>query len=154
MLAQGNRPSMVAEALSVSRETISRWRGIPAFNELESSFHNEFLRDLLNENLHLLNKSHRAIEIGLSDDNAPKIGRANLAIRYLAACGLASNGYARLSAASQTNTAASSDSSEAFLKTMEVLDLLASLKTIETHLSDAEYREKISNIIERLFTQD
>lgn len=108
----------------------------------------------MNENLHLLNKSHRAIEIGLSDDNAPKIGRANLAIRYLAACGLASNGYARLSAASQTNTAASSDSSEAFLKTMEVLDLLASLKTIETHLSDAEYREKISNIIERLFTQD
>ena len=93
MIGLGHRPSAVASQLNVSRETISRWRLLPAFRELTQKAHLDLLASLLADRLQLLNRCHEILGDTLDCKDTSVAIKGSLAVRYLALNGSASHVY-------------------------------------------------------------
>ena len=92
MIGLGSRPSEVAEKLSISKETISRWQAQEEFEAETDSVTKTFL-EMLNERLVLIDICHKVIKDILgSDDTAANI-KGNIALKYLNAVGSKANAY-------------------------------------------------------------
>jgi len=93
LIGLGGRPSDVAEKLSLSKETISRWQSQEAFEVEVDRVTEALLKELLDERVALIDASHRVIaEILLSDDISTSI-KGNIAMKYLNAAGAKINAY-------------------------------------------------------------
>lgn len=93
LMGLGSRPIEVAEKLSVSKETISRWQSQEAFETEVDRVTEVLLTEMLNERVALIDASHKVIkEILLSDDISTSI-RGNIAMKYLNAVGGKMNAY-------------------------------------------------------------
>jgi hypothetical protein len=93
LIGLGSRPSEVADRLSLSKETISRWQAQAIFEEETDRVTKTLLLEMLNERLALIDICHRVIkDILCSDDTADNI-RGNIAIKYLNAVGSKVNAY-------------------------------------------------------------
>ena len=147
LLGLGHRPSAVASELDVSRETISRWRQMPAFNEQSQKAHLDLLASLLADRLRLIDRCHEAIDDALNCKDTSNGIKASLALRYLALNGSQSHVYHSIDNDHGRLSARDEESNRAFQWMIEKLDGLAKLKTTNGHLTDAEYRRKAEGIV-------
>ena len=93
LIGLGSRPSEVAEKLSISKETISRWQAQEEFEEETDRVTKTLLLEMLNERLALIDICHKVIkDILCSDDTAANI-KGNIALKYLNAVGSKVNAY-------------------------------------------------------------
>ena len=93
LIGLGSRPSEVAEKLSISKETISRWQAQEEFEAETDSVTKTLLLEMLNERLALIDICHKVIKDILgSDDTAANI-KGNIALKYLNAVGSKANAY-------------------------------------------------------------
>ena len=147
LIGLGHRPSAVASELSVSRETISRWRQLPTFNEQSRKAHLDLLVSLLADRLQLIDRCHEAIGDALNCKDTSKAIKASVAVRYLALNGSQSHVYHSIENDHGRLSARDEESNRAFQWMIEKLDGLAKLKTTNGHLTDAEYRKKAEDIV-------
>ena len=147
LIGLGHRPSAVASDLGVSRETISRWRQLPTFNEQSQKAHLDLLASFLADRLRLIDRCHEAISDALSCNNTSKAIKASVAIRYLVLNGGQSHVYQSIENDHGRISARDEDSNKAFRWMIEKLDGLAKLKTTNGHISDAEYRKMAEDIV-------
>ena len=147
LIGLGYRPSAVAGELNVSRETVSRWRQLPNFNEQSQKAHLDLLASLLADRLQLLDRCHEAIADALKCKDTNKAIKASVAVRYLALNGSQSHVYYSLENDHGRLSARDEESNRAFQWMIEKLDGLAKLKTTNGHLTDAEYRKKAEDIV-------
>ena len=147
LIGLGHRPSAVASELGVSRETISRWRQLPNFNEQSQKAHLDLLASLLADRLQLLDRCHEAIADALKCRDTNKAIKASVAVRYLALNGSQSHIYHSIENDHGRLSARDEESNRAFRWMIEKLDGLAKLKTTNGHLTDAEYRKKAEDIV-------
>ena len=147
LIGLGHRPSAVASELGVSRETISRWRQLPNFNEQSQKAHLDLLASLLADRLRLIDRCHDAISDALSCNNSSAATKASVAVRYLALNGSQSHVYHSIDNDHGRLSARDEENNRAFDKVMTILRELAHLKTTNGHLSDADYRKKAENIV-------
>ena len=147
LIGLGRRPSAVASELGVSRETISRWRQLPNFNEQSQKAHLDLLASLLADRLQLIDRCHEAIGDALNCKDTSNAIKASVAVRYLALNGSQSHVYHSIDNDHGRLSAHDEDNNRAFDKVMTILRKLAHLKTTNGHLSDADYRKKADNIV-------
>ena len=147
LIGLGYRPSAVASELGVSRETISRWRQVPTFNEQCQKAHLDLLTSLLADRLRLIDRCHEAIDDALNCKDTSNGIKASLALRYLALNGSQSHVYHSIDNDHGRLSARDEESKRAFQWMIEKLDGLAKLKTTNGHLTDAEYRKKAEDIV-------
>ena len=147
LIGLGYRPSAVASELGVSRETISRWRQVPTFNEQSQKAHLDLLTSLLADRLRLIDRCHEAIDDALNCKDTSNGIKASLALRYLALNGSQSHVYHSIDNDHGRLSARDEESNRAFQWMIEKLDGLAKLKTTNGHLTDAEYRKKAEDIV-------
>ena len=83
MLGLGFSATEVAAKVSVTKETVSRWKHINGFCDAMTLAHSELLADLIAERRHLISKSQKIIAEALACDETPRHQRANVALRYL-----------------------------------------------------------------------
>ena len=147
LIGLGHRPSAVASELGVSRETISRWRQLPNFNEQSQKAHLDLLASLLADRLRLIDRCHEAIGDTLMCKDTSKAIKAGVAVRYLALNGSQSHVYHSIDNDHGRLSARDEENNRAFDKVITILRELAHLKTTNGHLSDAEYRKKAEDIV-------
>ena len=144
LIGLGHRPSAVASELGVTRETISRWRQLPNFNEQSQKAHLDLLASLLADRLQLIDRCHKAIGEALDTGNGIK---ASVAVRYLALNGSQSHVYHNIDNDHGRLSARDEESNRAFRWVMDKLDKLAGLKARNDHVTDAEYRRMAEDIV-------
>lgn len=93
LIGLGSRPSEVADKLSLSKETISRWQAQANFEEETDRVTKTLLLEMLNERLALIDICHRVIKDILCSDNTATNIKGNIAIKYLNAVGSKVNAY-------------------------------------------------------------
>ena len=147
LIGLGYRPSAVANELNVSRETISRWRQLPAFNEQSQKTHLDLLESLLNDRLRMIDRCHGAISDTLSCKDISNAIKASLAVRYLALNGSQSHVYHSIYNEHGRLSARDEDSNRAFQRVMDKLDKLARLKARNDLVTDKEYRRMAEDIV-------
>ena len=97
LIGLGSRPSEVAEKLSISKETISRWQTQEEFEDEADRVTKALLLELLDERVALIDACHIVIKDILSrDETAPSV-KGNIAMKYLNAVGAKMNAYSVLS---------------------------------------------------------
>ena len=147
LIGLGHRPSAVASQLNVSRETISRWRLLPAFSELTQKAHLELLASLLADRLQLINRCHEVLSDALDcKDTAPAI-KGSLAVRYLALNGSSNHIYQGLKSDHGHLASSDKENNQSLQWIFEIVRQLSNLKANNSHLSDAEYRKKAEEIV-------
>ena len=93
LIGLGNRPREVAEKLSVSKETISRWQAQEEFQDEADRTTKALLLALLDERVALIDTCHIVIkDILLRDDTSNSV-KGNIALKYLNAVGARANAY-------------------------------------------------------------
>ena len=93
LIGLGSRPSEVAEKLSISKETISRWQVQEEFEDEADRVTKALLLELLDERVALIDACHKVIkDILLGDETASSV-KGNIAIKYLNAVGSKMNAY-------------------------------------------------------------
>ena len=93
LIGLGSRPSEVAEKLSISKETISRWQAQEEFEDEADRVTKALLLELLDERVSLIDTCHIVIkDILLGDETASSV-KGNIAIKYLNAVGAKMNAY-------------------------------------------------------------
>ena len=147
LIGLGHRPSAVASELGVSRETISRWQQLPAFNEQSQKVHLDLLTSLLADRLRLIDRSHAAIGDALNCKDTSKAIKASVAVRYLGLNGNQLHVYHSIENDHGRLSARDEESNRAFRWVMNKLEALADLKTSNGYLSDADYRKKAEDIV-------
>ena len=147
LIGLGHRPSAVASELGVSRETISRWRQMPAFNEQSQKAHLDLLASLLADRLRLIDRCHEAIEDALNCKDTSNGIKASVAVRYLALNGSQSHVYHSIENDHGRLSASDEESNRAFRWVMDKLHKLAGLKARNDHLTDAQYRRMAEDIV-------
>ena len=147
LIGLGHRPSAVASQLNVSRETISRWRQLPTFNEQSQKAHLDLLVCLLADRLQLIDRCHGAISNALSCKDTSKAIKAGVALRYLALTGSPSQIYHGIKS-DQGRLATTDENNKPSLEWIfDTIDKLYDLKNSNGHLSDAQYRNKAEAIV-------
>ena len=147
LIGLGYRPSAVANELGVSRETISRWRQLPNFNEQSQKAHLDLLGSLLADRLQLIDQCHRAISDVLKCKESSKGVKASVAVRYLALNGSQSYIYHSINYDHGRLSARDEESNRAFQWIMDKLDKLARLKARNDLVTDKEYRKMAEDIV-------
>ena len=147
LIGLGHRPSAVASELGVSRETISRWRQLPTFNEQSQKAHLDLLASLLADRVQLIDRCHGAINDVLNCEDTSNGVKASVAVRYLALNGNQSHVYHSIDNDHGRLSARDEESNRAFRWVMDKLDKLAGLKARNDHLTDAEYRRMAEDIV-------
>ena len=147
LIGLGHRPSAVASELGVSRETISRWRQLPTFNEQSQKAHLDLLASLLADRLRLIDRCHDAISDALSCNNSSAATKASVAVRYLAINGSQSHVYHSIDNDHGRLSARDEESNRAFQWVMDKLDKLARLKARNDLVTDKEYRRMAEEIV-------
>lgn len=147
LIGLGHRPSAVASELGVSRETISRWRQLPNFNEQSQKAHLDLLASLLADRLQLIDRCHNAIGDALNCKDTSNGIKASVAVRYLALNGSQSHVYHSIDNDHGRLSARDEESNRAFRWVMDKLDKLAGLKARNDHVTDAEYRRMAEDIV-------
>ena len=153
LIGLGHRPSAVASELGVSRETISRWRQLPTFNEQSQKAHIDLLASLLTDRLQLIDRCHEALSDALSCKETSNATKATLAVRYLSLNGSQTHIYHSIDNDDGRLSARDEESNRAFRWIMDKLDKLAGLKARNDHLTDAEYRRMAEDIVRHLEKQ-
>ena len=148
LIGLGHRPSAVASQLNVSRETISRWRLLPAFRELTQKAHLDLLASLLADRLQLLNRCHEILGDTLDCKDTSVAIKGSLAVRYLALNGSASHVYQGLKNDQRQFLSSDKENNQSLHWIFEIIRQLSYLKTADSHLSDAEYRKKAEAIVQ------
>jgi len=148
LIGLGHRPSAVASQLNVSRETISRWRLLPAFRELTQKAHLELLGSLLADRLKLIDRCHDVLDEVLNCQETPITSKSSLAVRYLALNGSASHVYQGLKNDQRQCLSSDKENNQSLHWIFEIIRQLSYLKTADSHLSDAEYRKKAEAIVQ------
>ena len=147
LIGLGHRPSAVASELGVSRETISRWRQLPTFNEQSQKAHLDLLASLLADRLRLIDRCHDAISDALKCNDTSKAIKASVAVRYLALNGIQSHVYHSIENDRGRLSARDEESNRAFQWVMDKLDKLARLKARNDLVTDKEYRRMAEDIV-------
>ena len=147
LIGIGHRPSVVASQLNVSRETISRWQHLPDFTELSSKAHLDLLASLLADRLKLIDRCHDVLDEVLNCQETPITTKNSLAVRYLALNGTSSNIYHGLQNDHGRLAASDQDNNRSLQLIFEIIEQLSDLKNSNSHLSDAEYRNKAEAIV-------
>lgn len=93
LIGLGSRPSEVAEKLSISKETISRWQAQAEFEGEADRVTKALLLELLDERVALIDACHIVIKDILSRDETASSVKGNIAIKYLNAVGAKMNAY-------------------------------------------------------------
>lgn len=93
LIGLGGRPSEVAEKLSVSKETISRWQAQENFEEETDRITKTMLLEMQNERLALIDICHKVIKDILCSDNTAANIKGNIALKYLNAVGAKMGAY-------------------------------------------------------------
>ena len=147
LIGLGHRPSAVASELGVSRETISRWRQMPAFNEQPQKAHLDLLASLLADRLRLIDRCHEAIDDALNCKDTSNGIKASVAVRYLALNGSQSHIYHSINNDHGRLSARDEENNRAFQWIMGKLDKLARLKARNDLVTDKEYRKMAEDIV-------
>ena len=147
MLGSGYRIAEVADKLSVAEETVSRWKKNADFSELCGQAHIDFLDAVVAERQVIVSKCHHAIRQALDNTEISELGKANMAIRYLATSGAQTGLYNHFQQKMEYMISVSEQSTQAFRHVMETLDALCELKSSNGYLTDAEYRKKAEDIV-------
>ncbi len=142
MLGMGYRSCVVADKLSIRRETLSRWKTLPAFESISQQARINIMTNLISDKIRLLSRSHDAIDEALMSSKTTSISKTNIAIRYLCLLGGSSNAYNKLEEWHAFLLSTNDESNNSFSWVIRVLDELCDLKTSNGYLSDAEYRKK------------
>ena len=149
MLGMGYRPSVVAEKLQVTRETVSRWQQKPDFEEMQRQSYMSTLNDITNETTLIISKANSALLAVFDDENAASSSKANIAVRYLSCVGNQNTIYQRLSEAAYKMSNLEDEDMKAFQWVADVLDCIAELKASTGRVTDAEYRERIEKLFKK-----
>ena len=149
MLGMGYRPSVVAEKLQVTRETVSRWQQKPDFEEMQRHSYMSTLNDITNETTLIISKANSALLAVFDDENAASSSKANIAVRYLSCVGNQNTIYQRLSEAAYKISNSEDEDMRAFQWVADVLDCIAELKASTGRVTDAEYRERIEKLFKK-----
>ena len=147
LIGIGHRPSVVASQLNVSRETISRWRLLPAFKELTQKAHLDLLASLLADRLQLINRCHEVLIDVLDCKDTSLAIKGSLAVRYLALNGSSSHIYQGLKSDHGHLASSDKENNQSLQWIFEIVRQLSNLKANNSHLSDAEYRKKAEDIV-------
>ena len=83
LLATGMKSKEVANKLSLSSETISRWKNNAEFNRAVDHFSKHILNELLDEQVYLYNLSFQCVKEFLENSNCDKFNRVNVALKYI-----------------------------------------------------------------------
>ena len=83
LLATGMKSKEVANKLSVSPETICRWKNNNDFNKMIDHFSKQILHELLEEQTYIYALSLQAIKEVLEDVNYDKFKKCQIAIKYI-----------------------------------------------------------------------
>jgi 1,2-phenylacetyl-CoA epoxidase catalytic subunit len=149
MLGMGYRPSVVAEKLQVTRETVSRWQQKPDFEEMQRQSYMSTLNDITNETTLIISKANSALLTVFDDENAASSSKANIAVRYLSCVGNQNTIYQRLSEAAYKMSNSEDEDMKAFQWVADVLNSIAELKASTGRVTDAEYRERIEKLFKK-----
>lgn len=147
LIGLGHRPSAVASQLNVSRETISRWRLLPAFKELSQNAHLELLASLLADRLQLIARCHEILVDVLECQDTSVAIKGSFAVRYLALNGSSNHIYQGLKSDHGHLASSDKENNQSLQWIFEIVRQLSNLKANNSHLSDAEYRKKAEEIV-------
>ena len=146
MLGSGYRIAEVAANLSVAEETVTRWKQNADFVNLCEQANIECLDAVIAERQVIVAKCHHAIRQALDNTGISPLGRANMAIRYLATSGAQTGLYNNFQQKAEYLNSVSAENANAFRHVMDTLDALCELKSSNGYLTDAEYRKKAEDI--------
>ena len=149
MLGTGHRATVVANCLGLSKETITRWRQLPEFEEHCLSTHRELCRDLISERLCLINKCHEVVLEALSSGSDNKQIKAGVAIRYLKSVNGAFTAYSLLERQSRSADE-DMEQEKAFENVCRTLDTLADIRASNLTLNDAEFHMFVTEALGKL----
>ncbi len=147
LIGIGHRPSVVASQLNVSRETISRWRLLPAFKELTQKAHLDLSASLLADRLQLINRCHEILGNVLDCKDTSVAIKGSLAMRYLALNGSLNHIYQGLKSDHGHLASSDKENNQSLQWIFEIVRQLSNLKANNSHLSNAEYRKKAEEIV-------
>lgn len=149
MLGVGHRTNIVASHLGVRKETITRWKQLPGFEEHCLKTHRELCRDLISERLSLINKCHEMVSEALSSGSDNKQIKAGVAIRYLKSVNGAVTAYSLLEIQSRS-AVEDMEQENAFENICRTLDTLAGIRASNLTLNDAEFRMFVTGALGKL----
>jgi hypothetical protein len=149
MLGVGHRTNIVASHLGVRKETITRWKQLPGFEEHCLKTHRELCRDLISERLSLINKCHEVVSEALSSGSDNKQIKAGVAIRYLKSVNGAVTAYSLLERQSRSINE-ETEEEKAFENICRTLDILAGIRASNHTLNDAEFRMFVTEALGKL----
>ena len=83
LIASGVRASIIADQLSIRKETLSRWRQNHKFNNAIKDATEAILREIVDAHKNLLITSQNIINETLNNEELDLFKKANIALRYL-----------------------------------------------------------------------
>ena len=150
MLGAGYRPSVVAEKLNTSKETVSRWQKNSRFAETVKTVHMQLLKEVISNTICLADKAHRILEDLFDDREYNKHLKASVAVRFLSMLGSQHNPYNKFQKEYDSLNDTKGEADKAFKWFTSVLSDLTELKINNVNTSDREYREKVNAIINKV----
>ena len=93
LIGLGHRPSEVANKLSITKETISRWRAQENFEIEVDQVTNALLDEMIDERISVIDTCQNVIKNIISDDTVSANVRGNIAMKYLHFLGARENAY-------------------------------------------------------------
>ena len=93
LIGLGHRPSEVATKLSITKETISRWRAQENFEIEVDQVTNALLDEMIDERISIIDTCQNVIKNIISDDAVSANVRGNIAMKYLHFVGARENAY-------------------------------------------------------------
>ena len=154
MLGAGVRPSVVAEKLNTSKETISRWQKNTIFVKAIKQAHLQILKEITSSTVSLADKAHSILEDLFDDQEYNKHLKASVAVRFLSMLGSQHNPYNKFQNKYDSLNDTNGESDKAFQWFLSVLDNLAELKRNSPNISDKEFREKANAIVTKVMDTD
>ena len=154
MLGAGYRPSVVAEKLNTSKETVSRWQKNSRFAETVKTVHMQLLKEVISNTICLADKAHHILPDLFDDKEYNKHLKASVAVRFLSMLGSQHNPYNKFQKEYDSLNDTKGEADKAFKWFLSVLDDLAELKINSEGTSDQEYRVKANAIVTRVMEKE
>ena len=154
MLGAGVRPSVVAEKLNTSKETISRWQKNTLFVKAIKQAHLDILKEITSNTVSLAEKAHLILEDLFDDQEYNKHLKASVAVRFLNMLGSQHNPYNKFQKEYDSLNDTKGEADKAFKWFLSVLDDLAELKINSEGTSDQEYRVKANAIVTKVMEKE
>ena len=149
LLGLGYRAKDVAKFVGVSQETISRWKNNTFFVSTCDNRSSYLCEELLNHRLRLIDNCHNILEDVFNSSDVSKNIKATLAIRYLMVADNNRSIYPNLEQLTNSN-ADRNQTNESFQTVCEVLDSLATIRSLNQLNSDEEFRKLVNVEIKKL----